>query len=146
MRAPRPSWRGRTRAGTGAWRGPKPGTAPAAIPRGARPSPPAAVRATTLGAGCVGVLLPLIENSLKRPEHHFGQLRPFAREDNDADSAMAIYVDVPVNLCPSGLAQPFQWRSRGVDGRFGPRLTQRRRLDRVTLRLHRVPFGEMFLI
>jgi hypothetical protein len=92
------------------------------------------------------VLLPLIENSLKRPEHHFGQLRPFAREDNGADSAMAIYVDVPVNLCPSGLAQPFQWRSRGVDGRFGPRLTQRRRLDRVMLRLHRVPFGEMFLI
>jgi hypothetical protein len=92
------------------------------------------------------VLLPLIENSLKRPEHHFGQLCLFAREDNGADSAMAIYVDVPVNLCPSGLAQPFQWRSRGVDGRFGPRLTQRRRLDRVMLRLHRVPFGEMFLI
>jgi hypothetical protein len=72
------------------------------------------------------MLLPLlIDDSLKRPEHHFGQLRPFAWEGNGADSATAVYVDVPVNLRPGGLVQPFQKGSRVVGGRFGPCLTQR---------------------
>jgi hypothetical protein len=82
----------------------------------------------------------------KRPEHHLGQRRPFARKDSGADSTTAIYVDVPVNLCPSGLAQPFQRRSRVVDGHFGPASRSAEDWDRVILRLHRVPFDEMFLI
>jgi hypothetical protein len=63
---------------------------------------------------------------LKATEHHFGQHSPLAREDNGADTATTIHVDVPVDLSPSGLTQPFQRSS--------------------TLRLHYVSFGEMLLI
>jgi hypothetical protein len=67
------------------------------------------------------MLLPLlIDDSSKRPEHHFGQFRPFAWEDDGADSATAVDVDAPVNLCPGGLVQPLQKFRRIAGGRFGP--------------------------